>query len=77
MFEFLEVPSPATGAVGPVAQGNNFDWYRQDVKPGLLNLNLIIDEEVFLGLMADARLNMAQLHQSRAPPASRPQGRHA
>jgi hypothetical protein len=34
-----------------VAQGNNFDWFRQDLKPGLLNLNLIIDEEVFLGLM--------------------------
>src|SRR5262249_51253965 len=31
--------------------GNNFDWFRQDTKPGLLNLNLIIDEEVFLGLV--------------------------
>ena len=77
MMEFVEVPSPANGAVGTVAQGNNFDWYRQDVKPGLLNLNLIIDEEVFLGLMADSRLNMAQLpvHDD-APWPIRPQGRH-
>jgi hypothetical protein len=51
MFEFLEVPSPVIGATGMVAQGNNFDWFRQDVRPGMLNLNLIIDEEVFLGLM--------------------------
>ena len=51
MFSFFEVPSPANDAVGMVAQGNNFDWFRQDRKPGLLNLNLIIDEEVFLGLM--------------------------
>ena len=51
MFEFFEVPSPAIDATGQVAQGNNFDWFRQDLKPGLLNLNLIIDEEVFLGLM--------------------------
>jgi hypothetical protein len=51
MFEFFEVPSPVIGATGMVAQGNNFDWFRQDLKPGLLNLNLIIDEEVFLGLM--------------------------
>ena len=27
MFEFFEVPSPAFGAIGPVAQGSNFDWY--------------------------------------------------
>ena len=51
MFSFFEVPSPANDATGMVAQGNNFDWFRQDKKPGLLNLNLIIDEEVFLGLM--------------------------
>jgi large repetitive protein len=56
MFEFFEVPSPSFGTIGPVAQGNNYDWQRQDVRPGLLNLNLIIDEEVFLGLMGNAGL---------------------
>jgi len=50
MFEFFEVPSQMIGAVGPVAQGNNFDWLRQDTKPGLINLNLIIDEEVFFSV---------------------------
>jgi hypothetical protein len=57
MLEFLEVPSSANGAIGPVANGVNFDWQRQDRKPGLLNLNLIIDEEVFFGLIDDPRLN--------------------
>jgi hypothetical protein len=57
MLEFVEVPSSANGAIGPVALGVNFDWLRQDLKPGLLNLNLIIDEEVFFGLMDDLRLN--------------------
>jgi hypothetical protein len=47
MFEFFEVPSQMIGAIGPVAQGANFDWARQDSKPGLMNLNLIIDEEAF------------------------------
>ena len=51
MFEFLEVPSQMIGAIGPVANGTNFDWLRQDVKPGQLNLNLIIDEEVFFSLV--------------------------
>src|SRR5262249_7221666 len=46
MFEFFEVPSQMIGAIGPVAQGSNFDWLRQDLRPGQLNLNLIIDEEV-------------------------------
>jgi len=50
MFEFFEVPSQMIGAVGPVAQGNDFDWLRQDTKPGLINLNLIIDEEVFFSV---------------------------
>ncbi len=50
MFEFFEVPSQMIGAVGPVAQGTNFDWLRQDTKPGLINLNLIIDEEVFFSV---------------------------
>jgi hypothetical protein len=51
MFEFFEVPSQMIGAIGPVAQGTNFDWARQDSKPGLLNLNLIIDEEVFFSVV--------------------------
>jgi hypothetical protein len=57
MMEFFEVPSSANGAVGTADNGNNFDWARADVKPGLLNLNLIIDEEVFAGLFDDPRLN--------------------
>ena len=51
MFEFFEVPSQSLGAIGPVAQGTDFDWARQDTKPGLLNLNLIIDEEVFFSVL--------------------------
>ncbi len=51
MLDLFEVPSPAFGAIGPVALGSNYDWLRQDIRPGLLNLNLIVDEEVFLGLM--------------------------
>ena len=54
MLEFFEVPSSMIGAIGPVAQGANYDWLRQDLKPGQLNLNLIIDEEVFLGLMGES-----------------------
>jgi hypothetical protein len=50
MFEFFEVPSQMMAAYGPVAAGVNFDWSRQDVKPGLLNLNLIMDEEVFFSV---------------------------
>ena len=50
MFEFFEVPSQAMGAIGPVASGSNFDWFRQDIKPGQLNLNLIMDEEVFFSV---------------------------
>ena len=51
MFEFFEVPSQMIGAIGPVANGTNFDWARQDFKPGLLNLNLIVDEEVYFSLL--------------------------
>jgi hypothetical protein len=51
MFDFFEVPSQMIGAIGPVASGTNFDWARQDSKPGLLNLNLIIDEEVFFSVL--------------------------
>ncbi|MFO0909975.1 MAG: hypothetical protein U0794_16780 [Isosphaeraceae bacterium] len=47
MFDFFEVPSPAFKAIGPVASGTNYDWARQDLRAGLLNLNLIVDEEVF------------------------------
>ena len=57
MFEFFEVPSSANGAVGLAANGENFDWYRNDIKPGLMNLNLIIDEEAFFGIIDDERLN--------------------
>ncbi len=57
LLEFFEVPSSANGAIGSIASGDNFDWYREDRKPGLLNLNLIIDEEVFFGLIDDPRLN--------------------
>jgi hypothetical protein len=53
MFELFDVPSSAMGSIGPVSAGANFDWYREDLKPGLINLNLIIDEEVFFGLIDD------------------------
>jgi hypothetical protein len=57
MLELFEVPSAVSGATGTVSRGVNYDWARQDKKPGLLNLNLIIDEEVFLGLMGNAGLH--------------------
>jgi len=60
MFEFLEVPSQMIGAIGPVAQGANFDWYRQDTKPGLLNINLIIDEEVFFSVFGRQNASFTQ-----------------
>ena len=60
MFEFFEVPSQMIGAVGPVAQGTNFDWLRQDTKPGLINLNLIIDEEVFFSVFGQQDQNFNQ-----------------
>ncbi|SIO11677.1 hypothetical protein SAMN05444166_2535 [Singulisphaera sp. GP187] len=56
MFEFLDVPSPANGSIGTVAQGTNYDWARQDLKPGLLNINLIADEEVFFSVMSESWL---------------------
>lgn len=58
MFELFEVPTPAFGSLGLVEEGQNFDWYRQDVRPGMLNLNLIVDQEVFLGLLDEPRLNL-------------------
>src|SRR5262249_30899080 len=48
MLEFLEIPSRAAGSTGSVSEGMNFDVARQDRRPGLVNLNLIVDEEVFL-----------------------------
>ena len=60
MFEFFEVPSQMIGAVGPVAQGTDFDWLRQDFKPGLINLNLIIDEEVFFSVFGKQNTNFNQ-----------------
>ncbi|HKM56448.1 MAG TPA: hypothetical protein VJY33_23795 [Isosphaeraceae bacterium] len=58
MFEFFEVPSQSLGAIGSVAQGTDFDWARQDTKPGLLNLNLIVDEEVFFSILGSQSLSM-------------------
>jgi large repetitive protein len=43
-----------------VAQGTNFDWLRQDTKPGLINLNLIIDEEVFFSVVGQQDANFDQ-----------------
>jgi len=60
MFEFFEVPSQMIGAVGPVAQGTDFDWLRQDFKPGLINLNLIVDEEVFFSVFGKQNTNFNQ-----------------
>jgi hypothetical protein len=60
MFEFFEVPSPMLGATGPVANGANFDWQRQDTRPGLLNLNLIIDEEDFFSVVGQQDSNFNQ-----------------
>ena len=60
MFEFFEVPSQMIGAIGPVAQGTDFDWLRQDSKPGLINLNLIIDEEVFCSVFGSQDSNFTQ-----------------
>jgi len=58
MFEFFEVPSQSFGSIGPVAQGTDFDWARQDLKPGLLNLNLIIDEEVFFSILGSQKVSL-------------------
>lgn len=74
MLEFLEVPTTAQGGIGPVAEGANFDWARQDFRPGLLNLNLIIDEEVFLALLGqhDANFNETLLNATVLPPPRPP-----
>ena len=52
-------PARAIGAIGPVAQGANFDWARQDSKPGLMNLNLVIDEEAFFSHLRPVRVPQA------------------
>jgi hypothetical protein len=59
MFEFFEVPSQSNGAIGPVASGTNFDWYRNDIKPGQLNMNLIMDEEVFFSIAGDQTITQS------------------
>jgi hypothetical protein len=66
MLAFFEVPSNSFGAIGPVASGQNRDWHREALRPGLINLNLIIDEEVFFGLLDDPRLNYAAAQQAPA-----------
>jgi len=70
MLDFFEVPTPAFKAIGEVAGGVNYDWARQDLRPGLLNLNLIIDEEVFFGLMGNSiaqYLNTGQIGMPNSP----------
>lgn len=64
MLEFFEVPSSMNGAIGPVTEGENGDWFRQLRVPGKLNLNLIADEEVFMGLIDDARVNLKEIDRS-------------
>ncbi len=73
MMEFFEVPSSANGAIGTADSGVNFDWARNDLKPGLLNLNLIIDEEVFAGLFDDPRLNERLAAYTTSGPKTLPQ----
>lgn len=68
MFEFFDVPSPANGSTGLVADGTNYDWARQDLKPGLLNLNLIIDEEVFFAVMSESWLKTLGYVRNFTPP---------
>jgi large repetitive protein len=60
MLSFFEVPSPTMGATGPIARGTDFDWERQDRRPGQLNLNLIVDEEVFFGVVGQQDANFNQ-----------------
>ena len=76
MLEFFEVPSSANGSIGTADSGTNFDWARADIKPGLLNLNLIIDEEVFFGLIDDPRLNERLARYAPGPVVNDPPDRH-
>ena len=83
MFEFFEVPSQSIGAIGPLLvpnrpdiSGSNFDWYRKDIKPGQLNLNLIMDEEVFFSLTGDQTITQTNgqvTDQTALPAAANPQ----
>ena len=41
-------------------QGTNFDWQRQDLKAGQLNLNLIVDEEVFFSVLGKQNSSFTQ-----------------
>ena len=61
MFEVFDIPSQMNGSIGPVMQGMNFDWMRQDIKPGLINPNLIIDEEVFFSVFGSQSNFVQQL----------------
>ena len=75
MLELFEVPSPVLGAIGPVIAGENRDWFREAARPGLINPNLIIDEEVFFGLIDDARLNLQEIRRLQPGPPRRHPGR--
>ena len=70
MFEFVEVPTQANGEIGPIALGANFDWLRQDTKAGLMNLNLIIDEEAFFAVFGNQNSSFTQslLNDIQLPP---------
>ena len=68
MLGFFEVPSSSLGAIGPVANGVNRDWYREDLRPGLLNPNLFVDEQVFFGWIDDPRMNYASISPTVAGP---------
>jgi hypothetical protein len=69
LLEFFEVPSQAEGTIGPQSQGTNFDWARQDLRPGLMNPNLIMDEEPLLALIGqqDASFNQQLLNFTAMP----------
>jgi hypothetical protein len=69
LLEWFEVPSSTLGAIGTMADGQNLDWLRRDVRPGQINLNLVIDEEVFFGIIDDARLNRGAIVNPGVPPS--------
>ena len=60
-----------------MAQGTNFDLVRQDTKPELINLNLIIDEEVFFSVFGqqDPTFNHPAAHALLPAPGVRPLAR--
>ena len=57
MFEFFEVPSQSSGRSARWP-GYELRLGRQDIKPGLLNLNLIIDEEVFFSVLGKQSITL-------------------